>query len=544
MEENYVIGVDFGSDSVRCLIVDASNGYEIASAVQHYPRWGTGKYCDPGGNCYRQHPLDYLESLETVIHKGLAQCDHRVAAQIRAISFDTTASTPVLTDQCGTPLALLPRHSENPDAMFMLWKDHSAVREADEINELAHRWDIDYTKYSGGIYSCEWVWAKVLHALRSAPTLRNDAHSWVEHCDWISGVLTGNTNPRTMLRSRCAAGHKAMWHASWGGLPSREFLTTLDPLLKEFREQLYTRTHTNGTCAGLLTQEWAARLGLPETTKVGLGAIDCHIGAIGAQISSNVLVKTIGTSTCDILTIRPEEMRNRVIQGICGQVDGSVTPGYVGLEAGQSAFGDIYAWFKGLIAWPLKHICENASPQEEEIITALSNEAARLKPTESAPVALDWMNGRRTPDANPRVQGMISGITLATTAPMLFRALIEATAFGSRAINERFSQEQIQIEDVIAIGGIAHKSPLVMQIMADVGGLPIKVAASSQTCALGAAMCAAVAGGIHASIEEAQQAMGQGFASVYYPDPSHRKVYDTLYEKYLKIGGFFDRSCV
>lgn len=542
MEENYVIGVDFGSDSVRCLIVNAANGYEIASAVEHYPRWTAGKYCDPGTNCYRQHPLDYLESLETVIRRALAQCGHLIATKIQAISFDTTASTPVLTDRYGTPLALLPRHAENPDAMFMLWKDHSAVREADEINELAHRWKTDYTKYSGGIYSCEWVWAKVLHALRAAPSLRNDAWAWVEHCDWISGILTGNTAPKTMLRSRCAAGHKAMWHESWGGLPSQEFLTALDPLLDGFREHLYTKTQTNGTYAGTLTREWAARLSLREATKVGLGAIDCHIGAIGAQITPNVLVKTIGTSTCDILTVHPEDMQNRVIQGICGQVDGSVTPGHLGLEAGQSAFGDIYAWFKGLIAWPLEYICGNTPLSEEAIIPKLSEQAARLEPTESAPIALDWMNGRRTPDANPRVQGAISGITLATTAPMLFRALAEATAFGSRAINERFTREQIRIEDVIAIGGIAHKSPLVMQIMADVSGLPIKVAASSQTCALGAAMCAAVAGGIHASIREAQQAMGHGFATVYYPDPCHRKVYNALYEKYLKIGHFFDQN--
>lgn len=542
MEENYVIGVDFGSDSVRCLVVNAADGYEIASAVEHYPRWAAGKYCDPVTNRYRQHPLDYLESLETVIRRALAQCGHLIATRIRAISFDTTASTPVLTDRYGTPLALLPPHADNPDAMFMLWKDHTALREADEINELAHRWKTDYTKYSGGIYSCEWVWAKVLHALRTAPPLRNDAWAWVEHCDWISGILTGNTDPKTMLRSRCAAGHKAMWHESWDGLPSREFLTAIDPLLAGFREHLYTQTQTNGTCAGTLTPEWAARLGLRETTKVGLGAIDCHIGAIGAQITPNVLVKTIGTSTCDILTVHPEEIRDRVIRGICGQVDSSVVPGYLGLEAGQSAFGDIYAWFKELIAWPLEHIYGNIPLPKDTIIPKLSEQAALLEPAESAPVALDWMNGRRTPDANPRVQGAISGITLATTAPMLFRALAEATAFGSRAINERFTQEQIRIEDVIAIGGIAHKSPLVMQIMADVGGLPIKVAASSQTCALGAAMCAAVAGGIHASIREAQQAMGHGFATVYYPDTNHRKVYDILYEKYLKIGQFFDRD--
>ena len=542
MEENYVIGVDFGSDSVRCLVVNADDGCEIASTVEYYPRWASGKYCDPATNRYRQHPLDYLESLETVIRKALAECGHHVVSRIRAISFDTTASTPVLTDRYGTPLALLPRHAENPDAMFMLWKDHSAVHEADEINELAHLWETDYTKYSGGIYSCEWVWAKVLHALRTAPSLRNDAWAWVEHCDWISGTLTGNTDPKTMLRSRCAAGHKAMWHESWGGLPSQNFLTALDPLLDGFREHLYTETPTNDTCAGTLVPEWAARLGLGKAIKVGLGAIDCHIGAIGAQITPNVLVKTIGTSTCDILTVHPEEIQDRVIRGICGQVDGSVIPEYLGLEAGQSAFGDIYAWFKGLMAWPLEHLCGGASLPDEAIIPKLSELAVRLEPTESAPVALDWMNGRRTPDANPRVQGTISGITLATTAPMLFRALAEATAFGSRAINERFTQEQIGIKDVIAIGGIAHKSPLVMQIMADVGGLPIKVAASSQTCALGAAMCAAVAGGIHPSVEKAQQAMGRGFATVYYPDPARRKVYNVLYEKYLGIGRFFDRG--
>ncbi len=536
MNSQYVIGLDYGSDSVRCVVVDAKNGEEKGSAVCYYPRWKAGKYCDPTCNQYRQHPLDYIESLEQVVKDVLAQCGKEVADNVCGMSFDTTCSTPVLTDREGTPLALLPAYAENPNAMFVLWKDHTAIAESDEINDLARKWEIDYTKYSGGIYSCEWVWSKMLHCLREDPSLRKDAWAWIEHCDWMPALLTGNTLPEKVVRSRCAAGHKAMWHASWGGLPSEEFLATLDPLLSGFRARLYTHTYTGDTRVGGLSAGWAERLGLPEGIAVGVGAIDCHVGAVGAEITPNVLVKAMGTSTCDILMTSPEKIGERVIRGICGQVDGSVMPGYVGLEAGQSAFGDIYAWFRKVMSWPLRNIAHADPDLEDRILNVLTEQAEQLEPGCGGLVACDWFNGRRTPDADPRMKGALMGLTLSTSAPAIFRALVEATAFGSRAINERMIEEGVEIEGIIALGGIARKSPFVMQVMADVIGLPIRVARTSQTCAAGAAMFAAVAAGIYPSLEMAQQAMGAGFDMEYMPDPDRHAVYNRIYESYRKLG--------
>lgn len=535
-QTNYVIGIDFGSDSVRCLVVDAANGAEIASSVVVYPRWKERMYCDPSKNQYRQHPLDYIESLEKCVRQALSHCPNEVATSVRGISFDTTASTPVLTDKEGTPLALLPQFAENPNAMFVLWKDHTALREADEINDLAKRWKIDYTRYSGGTYSCEWVWAKMLHCLRRDASLRGAAYSWAEHCDWLCGLLTGDTKPETLARSRCVAGHKAMWHESWGGLPSFEFLETLDPLMNTFRGHLFTRTATGDTRVGGLSAEWAAKLGLPTGIAVGVGAIDCHVGAVGAGIVPGTMVKVMGTSTCDILVGTYDEVGDKAVRGICGQVDGSVLPGYIGFEAGQAAFGDIYAWFRRVMSWPLRRIAMSDPELEDKILIGLTEDAEKLPLTTEDPVALDWLNGRRTPDADPRVQGLIDGLTLSTSAPAIYKALVEATAFGSRAINERMSEEGVPIDEIIAIGGIARKSSFVMQTMTDVIGVPIKVLDSDQACALGAAMFAAVVSGIYPFIADAQQAMCPGFSVIYYPDGERHAIFNKLYARYLKLG--------
>ncbi len=533
--KNYVIGADFGTDSVRCLIVETQTGEEISVSVQHYPRWSKGLWQDAKNNMYRQHPSDYIEAFTAAVKEALANCAQEVADNVRAIAFDTTCSTPVLTDINGTPLALLEEYKDNPNAMFILWKDHTAIDESDEINALAKKWKIDYTKYLGGAYSCEWVWAKVLHVLRKDTLIRKDAYAWIEHSDWMSALLTSNLKPENVLRNRCAAGHKAMWHESWGGLPSEEFLTNLDPLLKNFRSHLFSQTHTIDTSAGKLSKEWAQTLGLREDVEVGLGAIDCHIGAIGAQIEENFLVKTIGTSTCDILMTNGKKISDRVINGICGQVDGSVLPNLIGLEAGQSAFGDIYAWFRNLLLWPMKD-SENLEKIKDTLLTNLANEASKLPLSESDLIALDWFNGRRTPYANHRVKAAISGLSLSTQAPSIFKALVEATAFGSRAINECLIEQNIPINGVIALGGIAKKSQFVMQVMADVMNMPIKVAASAQACALGAAMCASVAAKIHPNIQEAQKKMGRGFDAVYYPDPARHAIYNSLYAKYKSLG--------
>jgi len=549
----YVIGLDYGTDSCRAVIIDAGNGTELASSVKYYPRWKEGKYCNPQANQYRQHPLDYVETLEASVKEALAKAPSGTAVNVAGIAFDTTGSTPVLTDANGAPLSLLPEFVENPNAMFVLWKDHTAVAEAAEINQLAKSWATDYTAYEGGIYSSEWVWAKMLHVLRKDEAVRKAAYSWVEHCDWLPALLTGNTKPETLLRSRCAAGHKAMWHASWNGLPPEDFLTALDPLLAGYRTRLYNETYPSDTVVGKLTTEWADRLGLTTDVSVAVGAFDCHFGAVGAQIVPGAFVRVIGTSTCDIMVASYEEMGDKLIPGICGQVDGSVVPGMIGLEAGQSAFGDIYAWFKRVVEFPITNIITKSKLIDEvtkaklveetleSIIPELTREAEKIPVNESVIVATDWMNGRRTPDANQRLTGTITGLTLGSAAPLIFRALVEATAFGSKAIVDRFLENGIEIREVIGIGGISLKSPFVMQTLANVLGMPIKVAKAEQACAFGAAMFAAVVAGIYDKVEDAQNTMGQGFATVYQPDETARKQYAELYQKYLKIGKFTEQ---
>ncbi|WP_020603586.1 ribulokinase [Spirosoma spitsbergense] len=543
MTNPYVIGVDFGSDSVRALVINALTGETVGTHVHEYTRWKQGLYCDPEAAQFRQHPLDYLEGLEVSIVGALAQAPDEVKQQVVGISVDTTGSTPCAVDETGLPLALRPDCLDNPNGMFILWKDHTANAEASEINELAHHWDVDYTKYVGGIYSSEWFWAKLLHQLRVDASIRPHAFSWIEHCDWISAVLTGNTNPLTLHRSRCAAGHKALWHSEFDGLPSNEFLTKLDPLLDGLRDRLFTETYTADQPMGNLSAEWADKLGLSTDVVVGIGAFDAHMGAVGAQIEPYAFVRIIGTSTCDILMAPNQEIGHRLIRGICGQVDGSVAPGMLGLEAGQSAFGDVYAWFAQLIAGPVRELLGNeaADKLSQQLIPHLSDKAAQLPVTEQDVLALDWINGRRTPDANHMLKAALTGLNLGTDAPKVFKALVEATAFGSRSIVERFIEEGVPIKKVIAIGGVAKKSAFVMQTLADVLNKPIQVATADQACALGAAMCASVAAGFHPTLEAAQQAMGSGFDAEYTPRPDKVAIYDSLYKKYLELGAFVEQ---
>lgn len=544
MQNQYVIGVDYGTDSVRALVVNAHTGESVGTHVFEYPRWKQGLYCDPAISQFRQHPLDYLEGLEASIKGALAAVSDEVRQQIKGISVDTTGSTPVAVDRNGTPLALLPEFAENPHGMFILWKDHTANAEAEEINHLAHHWDVDYTKYVGGIYSSEWYWAKILRTLRTDAAVRQHAFSWVEHCDWISAVLTGNTDPLSLKRSRCAAGHKAMWHNEFDGLPGEEFLVKLDPLLAGTRERLYTHTYTSDEPMGFISQEWATKLGLSTSVVIGVGAFDAHMGAVGAEIEPYTFVRVMGTSTCDMLIAPNEEIGHLLIKGICGQVDGSIVPGMLGMEAGQSAFGDVYAWFQKIIVEPVKVLLgeEAAQNLSKQLIPYLSQQASQLPVTENDPIALDWINGRRTPDANHTLKAAISGLNLGTDAVRIFKALVEATAFGSRAIVERFFREGVSIKKVTGIGGVAKKSPFVMQTLANVLNMPIKAASADQACALGAAMCAAVAAGIHPSMEAAQKAMGSGFDAEYLPEIDKVAVYQNLYQKYLTLGEFVEKK--
>ena len=553
-QDVYVIGVDYGTDSVRSIIVNAINGQEVASSVFYYPRWKDALYCDASINQFRQHPLDYVEGLEDTIKRCLLQAGPTVAASVKGISIDTTGSTPVAVDEKGTPLSLLPQFENNPNAMFVLWKDHTGVGEAGEINEHAKNFDVNYLKYVGGIYSSEWFWAKLLHILREDEEVRNACHSWVEHCDWIPFLLTGGNSAAQMKRGICSAGHKGLWSDEWGGLPPDDFFASLDPLLKGFTNKLYTEVYASDQAVGNLSKEWADKLGLSTDVVIGAGAFDAHMGAVGGQIEPYHLSKVMGTSTCDMLVAPNDEVADTLVNGICGQVPGSIIPGMMGMEAGQSAFGDAYAWFKNILTWPLQNLLSQSALLDadtlkklidetaDRILPELSKQAAQLPVDENSELAVDWLNGRRTPDANQLLEGAFSGLNLGSNAPQLFRALVEATCFGARAIVDRFAEQGIPVKGLIGLGGVAKKSPFIMQMMSDVMNMPIRIHRSEQTCALGAAMFAATAAGIYDRVEQAMEVMGQGFDAEYQPNKELVSIYEKRYQHYKKFGGFIEQQ--
>jgi L-ribulokinase len=550
----FVLGIDFGTDSVRALVVDAADGSSAGTAVSHYRRWAKGEFCDPRSNRFRQHPLDYVEGIEEATTKALAAAGAGVAGKVRGITIDTTGSTPCLADGSGAPLALQGEFASEPDAMFVLWKDHTAVAQAERINALARSWGgEDFTKYEGGIYSSEWFWAKVLKLVENGSKAAAAARTVVEHCDWMPALLTGAKDLKAYRRSRCAAGHKAMWHASWGGYPPAAFLDRLSPRLSELAASLGTETYTAETVFGKLCPEWAKRLGLSTDVVVSVGAFDAHIGAVGGDVAPGTLLKIMGTSTCDVMIgPLPKAGGEKLVAGICGQVDGSVVSGMIGYEAGQSAYGDVFAWFRRLLAWPMlaglsgvaggPDAAAAAAALEDRLLPALEAEAARIDPAASGLVALDWLNGRRTPDADQSLTGALAGISLGTDAPAVYRALIEAAAFGSRAIVERLRGEGVKVERVAAIGGVARKSPLVMQISSDVLGMDISVSANDQSVALGGAMFAATAAGLYPEVLSAQAAMRAPIECVYRPDSGRRAAYDKLYLKYKALGAFAEKE--
>ncbi|MDI5897901.1 ribulokinase [Flavobacterium yafengii] len=552
--KNYVIGLDYGTDSVRAMLIDTENGQELASNVCQYKRWATKEYCNASTNQFRQHPLDHIEGLETTI-KYVVQNSNVDPSLIRSICIDTTGSSPVPVTEDGIPLALTEGFEHNPNAMMVLWKDHTSINEANEINELAENWGGEnFTKYVGGIYSSEWFWAKILHIARVDTAVKDAAYTWMEHCDLMTYLLIDNKDLKTFKRSRCAAGHKAMWHEDWNGLPPEEFLGQLHPYLAALRGRLYDETYTSDLVAGNLSQEWATRLGLTTDTIIAVGTFDAHSGAVGAKIEENTLVRVMGTSTCDIIIDSKESIGTKTVRGICGQVDGSVIPGFIGLEAGQSAFGDLLAWYKELLLWPTEHLLATSTLLTEEqkkqlkaemsdnLIVQLTAEAEKIPVSESVPIALDWINGRRTPDANQEIKSAISNLSLGTKAPHLFKSLVNAICFGSKKIVDRFEEEGVKINSVIGIGGVARKSPYIMQTLANVLNKPIKIAASDQTPALGAAIYAAVAAGIYPNVIEASQKMGSGFDGEYFPQLDKVAAYNKLLLAYDQLSSFADPS--
>jgi len=534
MSKNYSVGLDFGTNSVRALVVDVSNGREVGTAVWKYEHGKDGVILSRDPNLARQHPADYVKGAEASIRKALTDAKRHVRGfkpeQVIGLGVDTTGSTPLPVDQDGKPVAFHKEFSKNPDAFAWLWKDHTSVAEAAEITALAHNIRPQYLSKCGGVYSSEWYFSKMLHCARTNKDVFDASHFWLEIADWIPAMLTGTEHPSKLTVGVCAAGHKAMYHEQWGGYPDAEFLSQLDPHLAEKCSHLPSRVSTVEHAVGGLTKEWAKRTGLTEGTPVAVGAFDAHLGAIGAGVATGTLVKIIGTSTCDI-TVVPSDIPLQDIPGLCGIVEGSVLPHFYGLEAGQSAVGDIFNWFVNYIR-PAK-----------DTHASLASAASKLKAGESGLLALDWNNGNRTILVDQRLTGMLVGQTLYTTPAEIYRALIEATAFGALMIINRLEEYGVPVEQVVNCGGIAEKNPLVMQIYADITGRPMKISRSAQTCALGAAIAGAVAAGKqaggHASVEDAQKAMTGLKPRTFQPDQSAHATYKEIFGLYRTLHDAF-----
>jgi L-ribulokinase len=533
MASKFTIGLDYGTNSVRALIVNVANGKEIASAAWDYEHGTQGVILARDPNLARQHPADYVKGAEVTIRQTLAAAKKSVkgfsSARVIGIGVDTTGSTPLPVDAHGQPLAFQKKFAKNPAAMAWLWKDHTGIAEAAKITALAKAIRPQFLAKCGGTYSSEWFWSKIFHCLLTAPEVFGAAHSWVELADYLPASLTGTEHPSKFMAGVCAAGHKAMWNAKWGGYPDEEFLGRLDPKLGGLRGRLTSRVHSIDRSVGGLTAEWAKKTGLNPGIPVAIGAFDAHLGAVGSGVAPGTLVKIIGTSTCDI-AISPNDQALADVPGLCGIVDGSVLPGYFGLEAGQSAVGDLFNWLVSYVQPGGKRSGSHA---------ALTADAAKLRPGESGLLALDWNNGNRTILVDQRLTGLLLGQTLYTTPPEIYRALIEATAFGALTIINRFEEYGVKVSSVVNCGGIAEKSPLLMQIYADVTGRPMKISRSAQTCALGSAIAAAVVAGAHKDFASAQKAMTGLKPRVFKPTPEAHAVYKQLYSLYRQVHDAF-----
>jgi L-ribulokinase len=538
--KKYAIGLDFGTNSCRSLIVDLSDGSELASYIFPYPSGKDGILLDPKEpNLARQNPQDYLEGIKETITNAISKAKKENSefdpGNIIGIGIDTTGSSPMAVNSEGKPLCFLPEFENNLNAMVWLWKDHTGHSEAAQITELANKTRPEYLSKIGGTYSSEWFWSKILHCHNTDPDVFNAAKSFVEICDWIPAVLTGETRPERIKRSICAAGHKAMYNSEWGGLPDKTFLSALSPALAPLRDRLYEKTCTSNQLAGNLSGEWAKELGLKEGIAIAVGAFDAHMGAVGAGIKPGILVKILGTSTCDIM-VYPNGKKLSDIPGVCGIVDGSVMPGYFGIEAGQSAVGDIFLWFVNNL------VPEKYGKTVDEKFENLAIEAEKQKPGEHGLLALDWNNGNRTILVDVRLTGLLLGQTLHTEPHEIYRALIEATAFGALTIINRIEEYEVSVKEIVNCGGLASKNPFLMQVYADITGRPMKISESEQTPALGAAIFGAIAAGKEISgflnIEEAQNKV-TGTKETFEPNSANNSIYKKLYALYKQLHDAF-----
>ena len=526
------LGIDFGTNSLRALVVRCDNGEELGSFVAGYPSGKDGVLIDPKDHhLARQHPPDYLVGLELCVKGALAAAAKKnkafTPAMIVGLGVDTTGSSPIPVDSSNRALASLPKWKKNPAAQCWLWKDHTSWQEAARITELAAKHRPEYIAKCGNTYSSEWFWSKIWHCLKTEPDVFQAAYSWVEMCDWIPSVLCGVEDPKQIKRGICAAGHKALYCDEWGGLPDKKFLSLLSPKIAELRDRLYDKAHDANTAAGTLSPAWAKTLGLPAGIPVAIGEMDVHYGAIGSGIREGTLVKVIGTSTCDCAVV-PATKKVKDIPGICGIVKGAILPGFFGIEAGQSAVGDIFKWW-------IESVCEG----DAALYASLAKEATTLQPGGSGLLALDWNNGNRTVLVDPMLSGLLLGTTLHTTKAEIYRALIEATAFGARTIIERIESYGVPVKRIVCAGGIAEKNPLLMQIYADVTGRTMLVAGSSQSCALGSAVSAAVLAGVFKDFPAAQKAMTSLKDIEYKPRAAARKTYDRLFALYQNLHDAF-----
>lgn len=541
MSSRYAIGLDYGTNSCRGLLVDLRDGREVAQHVFDYPSGELGILTDPKApHSARQHPRDYLDGLQatlTGVLRAAAETEPGFTpARVVGIGIDSTGSTVLPVNRDGVPLALLPGFEDRLSAMTWLWKDHTAHAEAAAITALAARVRPQYLAKCGGIYSSEWFWAKIWRCLKDDPEVFAAAHSWVELCDYLPGHLIGAARPEEFPRGVCAAGHKAMFNPEWGGLPDAEFLAALDPALAGLRDRLYDAAQVAQERAGGLSREWAGKTGLREGIAVAVGGFDAHVGAVGAGAGEGRLVKVLGTSTCDIM-VSPVEQPLQDIPGVCGIVKNSVLEGHYGIEAGQSAVGDAFLWFVQRLV-PASY---GATPGER--YAALEKAAAAKRPGETGLLALDWNNGNRTVLVDQRLSGLLIGQTLATEAHEIYRALIEATAFGALRIIDRIEEYGVEIREIIGCGGLAEKNALLLRIYADVTGRPLRVARSAQTCALGAALLGAVAAGAAEGgfddVASAQAALCGLRPAEYLPDPEAHATYRRLYALYLQLHDAF-----
>ena len=540
--DTYVFGVDFGTDSVRAILINTSTGDEIATSSFLYPRWKQGLYCNPSKNQYRQHPLDHMEGIEYTIKDCLEKSGIISYKQVKAIGIGTTGSTPGPVNKNGVPLALLPGFEENPNAMFVLWKDHTSIQEAGEINAANQNSSIDYLQYVGGVYSSEWLWAKMLHIAREDSRVSSAAYTWIEHSDWLPYLLCG-AGMNQLKRNICAAGHKGLWAREYNGLPDWKFFHSADPYLGHMAKMFPGDFVTSVEPVGTLSEAWAKKLGLHTDVVISAGIIDAHAGAIGAGIKPGEMVKIIGTSTCDIMVASEKDIGGITIKGICGQVYGSVIPGYTGLEAGQSAFGDLFNWFVSILNWSNNDEKENDHEKNiARIFKRLSEEAKKLPLDKNAPVTVDWLNGRRTPDANQNLKGSITNLSIASNAAVIFRSLVEGACFGAKKINDCFTSQGIKVNGVTATGGIAQKSAYIMQTLSDILQLPIKVHKSENTCAIGAAINASIAAGIFDNMEEALKKLGQGNNKKFIPNENLKEFYKEREILYDNAGVFMEEN--